>query len=68
MLFKSVRNVLSVGGVGYHAIWAYSSIAMATFLVRTLKRVIFQEAQQYSEFVGAELLCVWLGCMRRNDQ
>ena len=36
-------------GTAYHAVWAYGSLCMAVFLVRTLKRVILQEARTYSE-------------------
>ena len=36
--------------MGYHIVWAYGSLCMAIFLVRTMKRVIFQEARHYSEF------------------
>lgn len=36
--------------MGYHIVWAYGSLCMAIFLVRTLKRVIFQEARAYSEY------------------
>ena len=37
------------GGTTYHAVWAYGSLCAAVFLVRTMKRVIFQEARTYSE-------------------
>ena len=31
----------------YYAAWLYCSLCMAIFLVRTLKRIIFQEARNY---------------------
>lgn len=36
--------------MGYHVVWAYGSLCSAIFLVRTMKRVIFQEARNYSEW------------------
>lgn len=36
------------GGAAYHVVWAYGSLCTAVFLVRTMKRVIFQEARTYS--------------------
>ncbi len=41
--------------MGYHVVWAYGSLCMAIFLVRTMKRVIFQEARHYSECLPASL-------------
>lgn len=35
------------GAWAYYAAWLYGSTAMAVFLVRTMKRVIFQEARGY---------------------
>ena len=40
---------LCLGRTGYHVVWAYGSLAQAVFLVRTMKRVVFQEAVHYSE-------------------
>ncbi len=37
------------GGWSYYAAWIYGSLCMATFIVRTMKRVLFREARQYSE-------------------
>ena len=36
-------------GLAATAVWLYASAAAGVFLVRTLKRVIFTEARQYSE-------------------
>lgn len=33
----------------YHAVWAYGSLCAAIFLVRSMKRVILQEAHTYSK-------------------
>lgn len=49
------------GSMGYHVVWAYASLAQAIFLVRTMKRVIFQEARHYSES-AARVLCSVLVC------
>ncbi len=38
------------GAWAYYAAWLYGSTAMAVFLVRTMKRVIFQEARGYGEW------------------
>lgn len=38
------------GKWGYWAGWMYGSLCMAVFLVRTMKRIIFQEARNYSEY------------------
>jgi hypothetical protein len=43
------------GSKGFYAVWLYSSICNATFLVRTMKRIIFQEAKQYGELLAAVL-------------
>jgi hypothetical protein len=40
---------MCAGSKGFYAVWLYSSICNATFLVRTMKRIIFQEAKQYGE-------------------
>ena len=40
---------LVLGRMGYHVVWAYGSLCMAIFLVRTMKRVIFLESSHYSE-------------------
>lgn len=42
-------ELAAIGGVGYHVVWAYSSLCMAIFLVRTMKRVFYQEAHHYSK-------------------
>jgi protein transport protein YIF1 len=44
---------LAGGGLGYHVVWAYGSLCMAVFLVRSMKRAIYQETNQYSEFTTA---------------
>ncbi|GBF88884.1 transport protein [Raphidocelis subcapitata] len=36
------------GRAAYYAVWGYGSLCMGVFLVRTMKRVIFQEARQYA--------------------
>ena len=38
---------LRAGKWMYYAAWLYCSLCMAIFLVRTLKRIIFQEARNY---------------------
>lgn len=55
------------GRLGYYSLWLYGSLAMAIFLVRTMKRVIFQEARNYSECLmltlhidGGRLTGAWL--------
>lgn len=37
-----------VGGTAYHVVWAYGSLCIAIFLVRTLKRAILAESRAYS--------------------
>ena len=37
----------SSGKWAYYTAWLYCSLCMAIFLVRTLKRIIFQEARNY---------------------
>ncbi|KAI3426106.1 hypothetical protein D9Q98_008485 [Chlorella vulgaris] len=44
----SLLAQLAGGGTTYHAVWAYGSLCMAVLLVRSLKRVILQEARTYS--------------------
>jgi protein transport protein YIF1 len=39
---------LTLGRTGYHVAWAYGSLCMAVFLVRTMKRAIYQEARHYA--------------------
>lgn len=41
-------QLVTGSGAAYHAVWAYGSLCCAIFLVRTMKRVIFQEARTYS--------------------
>ncbi len=36
------------GAWGYRIVWAYGTAAVGVVLVRTIKRVIFYEARQYS--------------------
>lgn len=36
------------GPWGYRLVWAYGTAAIGVVLVRTIKRVIFYEARQYS--------------------
>lgn len=40
---------LPKGRPAYYAVWGYGCVCMGVFMVRTMKRVIFQEARQYSE-------------------
>ena len=47
--------VLFAGKWGYYAAWLYLSTCMAVFLVRTLKRAVFQEVRNYGEGVGEKL-------------
>eukprot|EP00879_Flechtneria_rotunda_P033187 GHRR01036732.1.p1 GENE.GHRR01036732.1~~GHRR01036732.1.p1 ORF type:complete len:249 (+),score=56.41 GHRR01036732.1:283-1029(+) len=35
------------GKWGYYALWAYGSLCMAMFMVKTIKRVMFQETRAY---------------------
>ena len=48
---------------GYRAVWAYGACAVGIVLVRTMKRVMFYEARQYSagSSSGANylLLALW---------
>ncbi len=37
------------GRVAWYVLWGYGALCMAIFTVRTIKRVIFHEARQYSE-------------------
>lgn len=39
----------ALGRMAYYGMWLYGSLASAIFLVRTMKRIIFQEARDYSE-------------------
>eukprot|EP00877_Chromochloris_zofingiensis_P014098 jgi/Chrzof1/8942/Cz03g30040.t1 len=42
-----------IGGKwAYYAVWGYGSLCMGIFLVKSMKRVIFQEARQYGEQEG----------------
>ena len=43
----------SAGKWGYYAAWLYLSTCMAVFLVRTLKRAVFQEVRNYGGCTGA---------------
>ncbi|KAK9829499.1 hypothetical protein WJX72_006228 [[Myrmecia] bisecta] len=45
-----VASIVSMlaGGWAYHVAWFYGSLCMAVFMVRTMKRIIFHEARQYS--------------------
>lgn len=45
-----------VGGWSFYAAWVYGSLCMATFIVRTMKRVLFREARQYSKCYTATLI------------
>jgi hypothetical protein len=38
------------GKWGYYALGAYGSLCMAIFMVKTMKRVIFQETRTYGEW------------------
>lgn len=44
-----VVMMLAAGKWGYYALGAYGSLAMAIFMVKTMKRVIFQETRAYGE-------------------
>lgn len=58
------HTFLCVGGWSFYAAWVYGSLCMATFIVRTMKRVLFREARQYSEcFTTALLLHVQEKCL-----
>ena len=37
------------GKWAYYGVWLYCSLCMAVFLVRTLKRAVFQEARNYGK-------------------
>lgn len=39
----------ATGKWGYYALGAYGSLCMAIFMVKTMKRVIFQETRTYGE-------------------
>lgn len=39
----------ATGRVAWYVLWGYGALCMAIFTVRTIKRVIFHEARQYSE-------------------
>jgi hypothetical protein len=41
--------VVCAGKWGYYALGAYGSLAMAIFMVKTMKRVIFQETRAYGK-------------------
>lgn len=40
---------LMLGKIGQHVCWAYCSLCMAIFLIRTMKRTLLQEAGTYSK-------------------
>jgi hypothetical protein len=52
-MFTSLSVTLLIGAIGgstsYYIMWAYSSVCMAVFLVRTMKRIIFHEVRQYGK-------------------
>jgi hypothetical protein len=52
---------LLAGKWGYYALGAYGSLCMAIFMVKTMKRVIFQETRTYGEpaclLVGSYAVC-----------
>jgi hypothetical protein len=52
---------LLAGKWGYYALGAYGSLCMAIFMVKTMKRVIFQETRTYGEpawlIAGRYVLC-----------
>ena len=50
-------HLLCAGGWSFYAAWIYGSLCMATFIVRTMKRVLFREARQYSKYPAAVLFC-----------
>ena len=41
-------RVRVAGRIAWHVSWLYGGLCMAVFLVRTMKRIIFHEARQYS--------------------
>lgn len=43
----------NAGSWSFYAAWVYGSLCMATFIVRTMKRVLFREARQYSKCSAA---------------
>jgi len=61
------------GPVAYYVLWAYSSLCIAVFLVRTMKRIILHEVRQYNVdrkthnylLLGLAVaqfpMCLWLG-------
>lgn len=44
-----VVAMMCAGKWGYYALGAYGSLAMAIFMVKTMKRVIFQETRAYGK-------------------
>lgn len=44
----STSLVMCAGTWGFRAVWAYGAAMIGIVLVRTLKRIIFYEARQYS--------------------
>jgi hypothetical protein len=40
-------NDSSAGNTAGHVVWVYCSLTCALFLVRTVKRILFQESNQY---------------------
>ena len=45
---KLTCRIVLAGAWGYRIVWAYGTAAIGVVLVRTIKRVIFYEARQYS--------------------
>lgn len=61
--FEVDRGTLTFAGfpagrAAYYALWGYGGVCMGIFMVRTMKRVIFQEARQYGE-CSSTLLAWW---------
>jgi hypothetical protein len=52
------------GKWGYYALGAYGSLCMAIFMVKTMKRVIFQETRTYGE---RHMLSQWGFCCVSRD-
>ena len=50
LLPEHSKHFIFAGRIGYWASFVYGSLCTAIFLVRTLKRVIYQEAKNYGRF------------------
>ena len=52
---------MCLGTAGYHVVWAYASLCMAVFTVRSLKRVLYTEARVHGEAGGWSGLVMVMG-------